>query len=661
MISRFLHRYILSNKKVTIIVLACLAALIIGIVVWHNNSSRPKFLYGSEAESEEDFEKSLKFQDSDIKGMTKYDKLKVGLDYRDGSDTDGDGLTDKEEIEKYGTDPLKASTSGDLYSDKYKVEHDMDTSKKYDYTKKIKYKRNQCKEVSLDAKTPTDIAADISDITSDSDLSDFGISKVYAAYRIYNYGSSINIDVSDICDKNDIKPDDISVYIAKGDFIVKGSTKLEKCKTETDGNEISIDVDLDSSNVYQLFLSNKKSLMRETFRNFGIGSDDEEDTPVAVLEGWPLAFESCHLYYPKLDTEEETKAFAKQAIAWANQVRYDDQKLKYGDSHCSCVSQTTIDNMIKMKSFLLKSFSISSLANYNKENLNYLFYWYSVYDGGDYEAMLPDGTTDPETKSKLVHSSTVTGFDRYKDEFTFGNFGTKYAKGSCSGISHFVSYLFNNKKSVTHGSYKDSDGNTIKWDIRNDKDNKELLTPGISGYKNQYFVTSHSSDGNMLDKNLSDGEEEFVKMMEAFQLESNDKVNESNYRLIGDSQKPSWSAVEKVMKTLDSGKICNTGIMFRNGGLHEMNVYDYYQKKNGEVVFSIYDCNIPMDNSWTHTVRHSRCYLICKPVTDANGNKKFDYLYYPLKDYADYIASSESWLQESHSIVFFDENYNIFD
>lgn len=44
-----------------------------------------------------------------------------------------DGLTDKEEIEVYGSDPLKASTAGDLYTDKYKVEHDMDVNKKYDY------------------------------------------------------------------------------------------------------------------------------------------------------------------------------------------------------------------------------------------------------------------------------------------------------------------------------------------------------------------------------------------------------------------------------------------------------------------------------------------------------------------------------------------------
>lgn len=659
MINRFFHR-LLSNKKATIIVLASIAALIIGVVIWHSHLTKHRFLYGQEAASEKEFEESLKSQKSDIKGMSRYDKMKAGLDYRDGSDSDSDGLTDKEEIEKYHTDPLKASTSGDLYTDKYKVDNGMNTDKKYDYKEKIEYKRNQCKEVSLNAKTPTDLSADISDIKADADLSDFGISKIYAAYRIYNYGSSIKIDVSKICKKNGINASDIRVYYVEGDFIVKGATKLEKSKAETDGDYLSIDQRFDSSKVYQLFLTGRKSMMREMFRNFGIGKDDEEDTPVAVFEGWPLAFEACHLYYPKLETEEETKAFAKQAIAWANQVRYDGQKIEYGDSNCSCVSQTTIDNLIKTKSFLLKVFNINSLANYDKKNMNYLFYYYSVYEGEDYGAMLPDGTTDPETKRQLIHSSTITGFDRYKDEFSFGNFGTKYAKGSCSGISHFVSYLFNNKKSVSHGSYKDNDGNTIKWDIRNDKDNEKLLTPGISGYKNQYFITSHSSDGNMLDKNLSDGEKEFVKMIEAFQVESNDRVDESKYRLYGDSQKPSWSSIEKVMKTLDDGKICNTGIMFRNGGLHEMNVYDYYQKKNGEVTFSLYDCNIPMDNSWTKTVRHSRCYLTVKPVIDANGNKTFDYLYYPLKDYADYIASSESWLQESHSIVFFDEDYNIF-
>jgi hypothetical protein len=304
MIYKLIYK-LLSNKKATIIVLSCIAALIVCIILWHSHTTSHRFLYGQEAESEKEFENSLKHQKSDIKGMSKYDKMKSGLDYRDGSDSDSDGLTDKEEIEKYHTDPLKASTSGDLYTDKYKVDNGMNIDKKYDYKEKIEYKRNQCKEVSLNAKTPTDLSADISDIKADADLSDFGISKIYAAYRIYNYGSDIKIDVSEICKKNSIKASDIRVYFSEGDFIVKGYTKLEKVKAEVDGSVLCIDQKFDEGKVYQLFLTEKKSIMREMFKNFGIGNDDKEDTPVAVFEGWPLAFEACHLYYPKLETEEK--------------------------------------------------------------------------------------------------------------------------------------------------------------------------------------------------------------------------------------------------------------------------------------------------------------------------------------------------------------------
>lgn len=47
-------------------------------------------------------------------------------------DTDRDGLTDYEEIEIYGTNPDKKSTSGDLYSDGYKVLKGMDVTKYYE-------------------------------------------------------------------------------------------------------------------------------------------------------------------------------------------------------------------------------------------------------------------------------------------------------------------------------------------------------------------------------------------------------------------------------------------------------------------------------------------------------------------------------------------------
>ncbi len=80
---------------------------------------------GLEIPKPEDHKKVWQNRQSDIEGMTLWDKYKAGLLINNGSDSDGDGLTDKEEIEIYGSDPLKVSTADDLYLDSYKVEHNI--------------------------------------------------------------------------------------------------------------------------------------------------------------------------------------------------------------------------------------------------------------------------------------------------------------------------------------------------------------------------------------------------------------------------------------------------------------------------------------------------------------------------------------------------------
>ena len=81
---------------------------------------------------------------SDINGWTMKDKLDAGLIPKEGADSDGDGLSDKEEIEIYGSDPAKASTAGDLYLDGYKITHGMDLSTSYDYKEDAVFKNNNC-------------------------------------------------------------------------------------------------------------------------------------------------------------------------------------------------------------------------------------------------------------------------------------------------------------------------------------------------------------------------------------------------------------------------------------------------------------------------------------------------------------------------------------
>ena len=55
--------------------------------------------------------------DTDFDGLTDYEEVKIyGTDPLN-PDTDGDGLTDYEEVKVYGTDPLNPDTDGDGYSD----------------------------------------------------------------------------------------------------------------------------------------------------------------------------------------------------------------------------------------------------------------------------------------------------------------------------------------------------------------------------------------------------------------------------------------------------------------------------------------------------------------------------------------------------------------
>ncbi len=63
--------------------------------------------------SEEVVEETI---DSDNDGLTDEMEMELGTD-PNNPDTDGDGLTDGEEVNEYGTDPLEADTDGDGLSD----------------------------------------------------------------------------------------------------------------------------------------------------------------------------------------------------------------------------------------------------------------------------------------------------------------------------------------------------------------------------------------------------------------------------------------------------------------------------------------------------------------------------------------------------------------
>lgn len=60
--------------------------------------------------------------DSDRDGLTDDQELQLGTDPRN-PDTDGDQLSDGDEVKKYRTDPKKADTDGDGYSDAQEIKN----------------------------------------------------------------------------------------------------------------------------------------------------------------------------------------------------------------------------------------------------------------------------------------------------------------------------------------------------------------------------------------------------------------------------------------------------------------------------------------------------------------------------------------------------------
>ncbi len=68
--------------------------------------------------------KKLSATDQDLDGIPDSEEAKYGTSVT-SSDTDGDGLSDYQEVFIYKTNPVKADTDGDGFSDGYEVRHGL--------------------------------------------------------------------------------------------------------------------------------------------------------------------------------------------------------------------------------------------------------------------------------------------------------------------------------------------------------------------------------------------------------------------------------------------------------------------------------------------------------------------------------------------------------
>lgn len=666
-----------NNERNIIILVAIIVGLISiptikgAIKHFTNTPDENPFLYGMEVEDFDKYIETQKDVPSDIKGMSVYDKYAMGLQRQDGSDSDFDGLTDKEEIEAYGSDPLKASTAGDLYSDSYKVANGMDLFTYYDYAEEMTFAYNECQEVKLTASDPTDFSAVVKDKTSTISPEDFSIEKLYKAYQLYNYSGTVLIDLSDTYSDNGITEKDIEIYVSEGPFVVKGLTELNKVAISSDGNKVTLDKDFSDSEKYFIFIAKKQdklvgSIYNKIFGKFEKSNETaKSENGTAVIYGYPI-IGSFKVIYVECSTEENTSNFMSSILNYMNQ-NSKDGKMQYSADILSSVSKTEMSAKLSIFRTLFPNSEgdlyeggtkkYKHISDFFDEYKDRIFFAYMVYEVDTSDI----ARYDEEKESTEPVSS---GFDKWVDELPFQNFESYIAEGgNCAGITHLSSYLYNTKSIPTSGSYDctiNGTTQTVNWDLTSDNDNSTLYDTGLIDYKKKSFIDDHSSKDNNYLIGLSEGEEEFVNMVGCFWAEGNDRVNMTKYELQS-GEYDSVELVKNMMNLIDQGKILDMYLYMRYGGAHAVNVYGYEYVDDETINFYVYDSNLPQDDRKGYNIDNikGQCTLQVFLSMNEDGTGSFEFLYWPMTDNTEYLASSAEGLMNSHAIVVMDENWNI--
>lgn len=617
---------------------------------------------------------------SDIEGMTKWDKYKAGLSVADGSDTDGDGLTDREELTVYDTDPLKVSTAGDLYADGYKVSMGMEPNKKYDYEGLQKFPHNDCSEVKLSAEIPTDFNAVVTPLEDTTQV--MGL-QVYAAYRVYNYGGKFSVDLTDTLRKHGVKLSDISVYVSDG-------ADLERYSFSKDGNIVTLRTKFSADCTYTVYCAEDdflKFAMAKAVSSSAANSiagaingitdsltpeEEEEEitghglvvmTPIlnAVIK-FPIVT-VCEDLGDDVKNEQLQKKISQDALYFLIREKENTDYSFQTDFQNGFVV-LGLYNYLQDK---LPAFDVSTTKNNDCKWYHFIFLYYSddrrqQFLNGNENPDNPEGSLDIGAEESRPETDTVSGFHPQWDTLPFGNFKTSLSpNGSCAGIAHLTTYLYNTKQFPARSSSAPWDSEE-PWDLMTDPENATLTNPGLRNYKDANFVTEHSDRKGMIDEStLTTGEAEFIKMIADTFSAANENAEFVCEELIGgdfNTVKQDYAVIEAAMKYLDSGKILTLYLDMVDGSRHAVNIFDYeISKENPDVVlFSIYDSNYPDNQTGKELLSETGFNLVVEKKLHQDGNGyTFGYDYFPTDD-NHYGATSNPNRCKNHLFLILDES-----
>ncbi len=645
-----------------IILIALIAAVaVFGYNKYKEHKMKGIYINGIEITSS-DYNERLKNEASEVPGMTRYDKLQAGLSPYN-ADSDQDGLTDEEELNTYHSDPTKKSTADDFYTDKYKIDHDMDVNQKYEYDGDLTYEENECPEVILNADNIEDLSAVVRNLS----IPDEDDITIYKKYRIYNYSGPIVINVSDILKEKNIGIDSIELYTIKA-----GSDKTSKMSVKVDNQKCNLVVKdrFNYDDINYIYVVDKNTNIKtskikkiisdlNTAIPFTSVATDSVDVKVLVsckpfpgfLCNWIFKKQAfTEIYYVDSGITANNQAAIQRMINIIN-LMYSinpksDNPFTVESSCVKCISKEEYDEKLAR----YETLDVNRNHRFKGDCINqpaeqFFTYCYFTYD--DTLGYVYDYSKGKQElyQVDVEYIDNREPFNIEKDTFPFGNFGTKYSPGGvCMGVSTYITKIYNSRTFDLNGGYN-IDGTDVKWDLSTDAiENMTLFNPVLNDYKTDTFVKDRTDKTGVLHPK-TEAEEEFTTMISCRWKEGNDKIKSDCALLVNGKSNDSYAGLKKVLEYMDAGNVLTVGFVSEGKGGHAVVAYGYEMGEDGDIIFNIYDNNYPGRSDLVLKIYHKHM--------NYDWHDSFDY------EYTTDAYTFSSLEDECHCISFLTGDFDI--
>lgn len=588
-------------------------------------------------------------------GMTNAEKIEKGLSII-SDDTDGDGLTDYDEIHKYGSDPTKYSTSGDILSDGYKILKGYDVNKYYKDAIKMK---TQNSSITLTAEKATDTEAFYKEYTG-SVPSEYSIA--FTPFRIYSFTGQVEISI-----ENPNYYDVISY-----DNIKKETTKVDHKTTDSS-------IIFSMSNDNPILIVYKDDILKKMEKSFNSklnsfnNSKDSDyiliampifnvffDVPIYVFEVNNNLFKNNNNLVLQETLNNKSNGVFKVVVSYIN--TFGAKVLDFFFGRLQNQLATYVDSE-------------------NSSWISYIFIYKHIYSGVDLENYLyGDGTTNDEKTPEETQENVKydfenkydnnkgnyyadSGFSVYKNAYNFSNLSTNVSNGGvCLGFAHFTTNVYNNgkiSKSIKNVYDMSNSNYTTIW-------NKNLYNYQTSSDLSKYADDISGNEPTLDSASMKAPDSEVVKSLEYYWDTVNSKLRFKKFGW-------AWNSAGDKQTYIDSSTIDNVVNKFKNGeivslclcadGQHAINAYKIVEdSEDSDILYlKAYDNNFPGDMWWNSDRNGKQKYDITITLKRCYKNTIFGTKEYYLYDYNPLNNDSyhyESIYGGTDYIIFIDENGN---